>query len=159
MGGHAPLGDSRFLIASDVFLKEINMTANTPTDRASFNSALSAILAEHATLRHLAATAATRSSHSTDDTMSLADAMTTHERTEAGLFALPFVTEPPKSVTSTGAKARQCCFDYTSGRVRAKDPNAVAAHFIDALLAHLDAEEAWLAHEKEHQHERLSIAA
>ena len=135
------------------------MTANTPTDRASFNSALSAIHAEHTTLRHLAAAAATRSSHSTDDAMSLADAMAAHERTEAGLFALPFVTQPPKSVTATGAQARQRCLDYTSGKVLSKDPNAAAAHFIGALLAHLDAEEAWLAHEKEYQHERLSIAA
>jgi hypothetical protein len=140
-------------------LKELAMTADTPTDRASFNRALSDILAEHAMLRHLAIAAANPSGHAADDTMSLADAMATHEQTEAGLFALPFVTQPPKTVTATGAQARQRCLEYTSGTFHPKDSSAAATRFIDALLEHLDAEEVWLADEKAYQHERLSIAA
>lgn len=135
------------------------MTTNThsPTDRVSFDSAMAAILSEHATLKRLAAAAAKRPGFSTDDAMSLADAMTAHESTEARLFALPFLTRPPKSVTSTAAHAHQRCVDYTSGNFHLPDPSAAAALFVDALLAHLAAEEAWLASEKKHQHERLSI--
>lgn len=135
------------------------MTENTPNDRASFNSALSAILAEHVTLRHLAAAVATRSSHSADDAMSLADAMAAHERSEAVLFDLPFVTRPPKAVITTGASAGQRCREFTSGKFRSQDASLAATKFVEALLAHLDAEEAWLAEEEAHQHERLSIAA
>lgn len=137
------------------------MNANTPspTNRAEFDSAMAAILAEHAMLRRLATVASRHPGTSADDAMSLADAMSSHENTEARLFALPFLTRPPKSVTVSGTRARQRCRDYMSGNFSLPDPGAAAALFVDALLAHLAAEEAWLAHEKEHQHERLGIAA
>jgi hypothetical protein len=142
-------------------LKEIVMTANTlsPTDRASFNGAMTAVLSDHATLRRLAVAASKRSGFSTDDAMSLAEAMAAHESAEARLFALPFLTRPPETVTSTAARARRRCLEYTSGNFYLPDPSAGAALFVDALVAHLAAEEAWLAHEKEHQNERLLIAA
>lgn len=137
------------------------MIANTPspTNRAEFDSAMAAILAEHATLKRLAAVASRHPGTSADDALSLADAMSSHENTEARLFALPFLTRPPASVTATGMRARQRCLDYTSGNYSLPDPGAAAALFVDALLAHLAAEEAWFAHEKEYQHERLGIAA
>lgn len=137
------------------------MTADTisPTDRASFDKAMAAILSDHATLRHLAVAASKRSGFSADDALSLADAMAAHESAEARLFDLPFLTRTPESVTATATRAHQLCLDYTSGNFRLPDPSAAAALFVDALLAHLAAEEAWLAHEREHQNERLSIAA
>ncbi len=74
------------------------MTASTrsPATRAEFDGAMTAILSEHATLRRLAAAASRRPDFSTDDALSLADAMSAHESTEARLFALPFLTRPPK---------------------------------------------------------------
>jgi hypothetical protein len=135
------------------------MNNPSPGNRAEFDSAMADILAEHATLRHLAAAASGRHGSSADSAMSLADAMASHERTEARLFALPFLTRPPKAVTVTGARAHQRCMDYTSGNFSLPDPGAAAGVFVDALLAHLAAEEAWFAQDKEHQHERLSIAA
>lgn len=131
----------------------------SPTDRASFNVAMAAILSDHATLRRLADSASKRSGYSTDDAMSLADAMAAHESAEARLFALPFLTRPPEAVTATAARAHQRCREYTSGNFSFPDASAAAAVFVDALLTHLAAEEAWLADEKEYQHERLGIAA
>lgn len=126
-----------------------------PTDRPSFDSAITAILSEHRTLRRLATIVSKQPSFSSDNTLSLADALTLHESTEARLFALPFLTRPPKSVTATGAQARQRCLDYTSANSRVPDPRAASALFIDALLTHLAAEEVWLARESELHHERL----
>ena len=136
------------------------MTAITlsPTDRASFNGAMTAVLSDHATLRRLA-TVASKRGFLADDAMSLAEAMVTHESTEARLFALPFITRPPETVTATAARARRRCLEYTSGDFRLPDPSAAAAVFVDALLAHLAAEEAWFAHEEEHEKERLRIVA
>lgn len=137
------------------------MTPNTfsPTNRAAFNDAMTAVLSDHAMLRSLAVAAAKRPGFSADDAMSLAEAMTAHESAEARLFALPFLTSPPETVTATATRARQRCLEYTSGNFHLPDPSAAAALFIDALLAHLAAEEAWLAHEDEHQKERLGISA
>ncbi len=87
--------------------------------------------------------------------MSLADAMVSHEKTEARLFALPFLTQIPKIVSSTAARARRRCIEYTSGSYHLPDRSVAAALFIDALLGHLATEEAWLAREKEQKHERL----
>lgn len=133
---------------------------NTPSDRASFDEAMTAIYADHAMLRHLATVAASkRSDFSADDVMSLAEAMTAHESAEDRLFALPFLTRPPEIVVSTAARARLRCLEYTSGNFHLPDPRAAAALFVDALLAHLSAEEAWLAHEKERQYERMLTIA
>ncbi|HZV54953.1 MAG TPA: hypothetical protein VFF82_08435 [Rhodocyclaceae bacterium] len=136
------------------------MTATTlsPTDRASFEEAMTTVLADHTTLRSLAV-AASRRPFSADGAMSLAEAMTAHESAEARLFALPFLTRPPETVASTAARARQRCLEYTSGNFHLPDPSAAAALFVEALLTHLAVEETWLAHEDEHQKERLRIAA
>ena len=130
----------------------------SPSDRASFNSAMTDVLSEHTTLRRLAAVAAKRSFSSADDALSLAEAMASHERTEARLFALPFLTRTPKSVTTTAARANRRCTEYTSGNFHLPDPSAAAALIVEALLAHLSAEEAWLTHEQEQKHERLLTA-
>jgi len=138
------------------------MTDNmpTPTDRASFDNALAAVLADHATMRHLAATATRQpAAISADDMMSIAEIMNTHELVEARLFALPFVTRTPEAVLSTATRARRRCLEYTSGSFRLPDSNAAAALFVEALLTHLTAEEAWFAQEKEHQNERLHTIA
>lgn len=126
----------------------------TPTDRASFDGALSAVLADHAMLRRLAESVARPSGFSADATLSLA----AHEAAEAALFALPFLTRTPAEVTSSAARARRRCKEYTAGNFGLPNPGATAALFVDALLAHLDAEEAWLAHERELRHERLMTA-
>jgi hypothetical protein len=131
----------------------------TPADRAEFNEALAAIRADHAVLRDLATVASRHSDFSADDTLSLADAMLAHENTEARLFALPFVSTPPETVTSTAARARRRCIEYTSGSFHVPDAHAAAALFIDALLTHLAVEETWLAHEDEHQKDRLRTIA
>jgi hypothetical protein len=134
------------------------MTPNTltPNDRASFNEAMAGILSDHAMLRRLAAAATAHLGSSVDDAMSLAAAMATHEATEARLFALPFVTRPPELVTTTAERARLRCAEFTSGSYHLPDARAAEALFVDALLAHLAAEEAWLRHEDEHQKDRLN---
>jgi hypothetical protein len=135
------------------------MNANTPTpnDRASFTKAMAGIVSDHATLRRLALATTSHLGLSTDEAMSLAEAMAAHESSEARLFALPFVTRTPEIVTSTAARAHQRCTEFTTGSYRLPDARAAAALFVDALLAHLAAEEAWLAREDRHQKERLSI--
>lgn len=130
-------------------------TTTTPKDRVEFNSAMADIFAEHSAMRHLADCAARDAGYSADDMMSLADAMVAHERTEARLFALPFLARSPEEVGLTAAKARRRCIEYTSGDYRPLDSNAAAARFIEALLTHLSAEEAWLTHEKQLKNERL----
>lgn len=129
----------------------------TPEGRSPFTGLLNVVRADHGILRRLAATVSQRSGFSADSAMTLADAMTEHERTEARLFALPFLSRQPENVASTGDRARQRCLEYTSGNSRLPDPSAAAALFVDALLAHLAAEEAWLELEQEHQNERLLI--
>jgi hypothetical protein len=131
----------------------------TPTDRAAFNEAMTAVRADHAVLRDLATAASQHSGFSTDDTLSLADAMLTHESAESRLFSLPFVSAPPASVVSTAARARKRCLEYTSGTYRLPDPQAAAALFIDALLTHLAVEDVWLDHEDEHVRERMRTIA
>ncbi len=131
----------------------------TPADRAAFNDALASIRADHAVLRDLAKAASLHVGSMADDAMSLADAMIAHESAEARLFALPFVSNPPETVLSTAARARRRCIEYTSGSFHVPDAHAAAALFIDALLAHLAVEDAWLAREDEHQKERLRTIA
>lgn len=137
------------------------MTHNNliPSDRASFNSAMAAVLHDHATLRHLAEIAYREPDLCTDIALSVADAMIRHERTEAQLFELPFVTRTPERVKSTAAKARRHCIEYTSGDFTILGSKFAASQFIDAVMAHLAAEEAWFDLENQHQKERLSIAA
>lgn len=130
-------------------------TNTMPKDRVEFNSAIADIFAEHAAMRHLADCAARDAGYSADDMMSLADAMIAHERTEARLFALPFLARSPEEVGLTAAKAHRCCIEYTSGNYRSTNSDVAAARFIEALLTHLSTEEAWLAHEKQLKNERL----
>lgn len=127
----------------------------SPTDRASFNDALHAIQADHATMRHLADIAVSQPELCADVTLSLMDAMAAHEKTEAGLFPLPFLTRTPEAVVASALRARRRCEDYTSGDFRRRNANSVAALFVEALLDHLDAEEAWLADEWNQKNERL----
>ncbi len=133
------------------------MIANSPspTDRASFNRAITDVRTDHATLRRLAVAVSKCPGNSTDNALSLVDAMIAHESAEACLFALPFLTRPPAIVVSTAVRARRRCVEYRSGTLRLPNPGAAAALLVDALLAHLAVEDAWLAHEEEHHHERL----
>lgn len=125
-----------------------------PNDRAAFNAALAEIHHDHAAMRDLAELAI-RSGFPTDEVLSLAEMVGSHERAEARLFALPFVTIPPESVTASAARAHRHCVEYSTGNYRLPDRGAAAALFVDTLLAHLAAEDAWLAREAEHQKERL----
>lgn len=136
----------------------MNANTATPQDRVSFNNALATIHAEHAAMRRLADVASSQPELCADVTLSLADALAAHERSEAGLFPLPFLTRTPEAVISSAVRARRHCEDYTGGDFRRRDPNVVAAQFIEALLAHLDAEDAWLAEEKAQKNERLWTA-
>ena len=131
-----------------------NLSSN---GRSPFTGVKSAVLSDHAILRHLAIAAIKRTGYSADNVMSLVDAVTAHERAEASLFAHPFLTRPPKTVMSTAARARRRGLEYTSGNTRLPEPSAAAALFVEALLAHLAAEEAWLEQEQQHQNERLLI--
>lgn len=131
---------------------------NSVTDRASFNGAMTAVRADHQVLRRLAA-GTTQRGYRADDAMSLAEAMVAHEAREASLFDLPFITHPPKDVTSTAARARRRCIEFTTGDFKLPDSSAAAALFVDALLAHLAAEEAWFASEDAYEKERLRILA
>lgn len=131
----------------------------TPTDRTTFNQAIASIRADHAVLRELAMAVSRHSKTSADDTLSLVDAMLAHESAEARLFDLPFVTRPPASVASSAERARRRCVEYMTGTYELPDATAAAGIFVDALLTHLAVEDAWLAHEEEHQHDRLSTIA
>jgi hypothetical protein len=134
-------------------MTELNIS---PTVRTSFDSALVAVLSEHSTLRQLATViTTTRSGFSTDHVLSLADALFAHESIEAHLFALPLITHPPVTVTSTSMRASQLGHEYTSGNYRLPDPRAAAARFVDALLIHLAVEEAWLSREQKYQAQRV----
>ena len=99
-----------------------------PNDRAAFNAALAEIHHDHAAMRDLAEMAI-RSGFPTDETLSLAEMVTAHERTEARLFALPFVTRPPESVTASAARAQRHCMEYTTGNYHLPDRSAAAALF------------------------------
>lgn len=132
-------------------------TVPSPDGRSPFTGIMTAVLSDHAILRHLAVAAANRPGFSADNVMSLADAVTAHESAEARLFAHPFLSRPPNTVASTAARARRRRLEFTSGNSHLPDPSAAAALFVDALLAHLAAEEAWLELEQEHQNERLLI--
>jgi len=132
----------------------MNPQMSIPNDRAAFNAALAEIHHDHATMRDLAELAI-RSGFPTDETLSLAELVTQHERAEARLFALPFVTIPPESVTASAARAHRHCMEYSTGNYRLPDRGVAAALFVDTLLAHLAAEDAWLAREDAHQKERL----
>jgi hypothetical protein len=133
----------------------MNANFTPPTDRAAFDGAINAIFADHAMLRHLADAVVRGPANSADAAMSLADAMAAHESAEARLFALPFLTRPPGAVTSSAARARQRCVEYTSGNYRLPNPEAAAAVLVDALLAHMVVEDAWLAQEQQQHHDRL----
>jgi len=130
-----------------------------PNDRASFRKAITEVRAEHAVLRHLAEAVSERSVLSTDDVLSLAEAVKNHERSEAILFSLPFLSRPPEAVTKTAAKSQERCEEYLSGRFSRVEAATAASRFVDALLAHIAAEENWLDREDEHQKERLRTAA
>lgn len=130
------------------------MDANlpTPTDRPSFNAALADVLADHATMRRLATTATQNpKAISADAMMSIADIMAAHELVEARLFATPFLTRTPESVLSTTTQVRMRCRDFLTGNHRLPDTNTSAALFVEALLAHIAAEEAWFAREQQYR--------
>ena len=133
----------------------MNANFTLPTDRSTFDDAIDAVFADHAMLRHLAVAVVRGPANSADAAMSLADAMVAHESAEARLFALPFLTRPPGAVTSSAARARQRCVEYTSGNYRLPNPTAAAAVLVDALLAHMVVEDAWLAQERQQHHQRL----
>ncbi|MEW6163494.1 MAG: hypothetical protein AB1642_00385 [Pseudomonadota bacterium] len=135
----------------------MNATARNPADRTAFNGAMDAIRADHATLRHLAATASS-AGFPADDILSLADAMAAHERAEIDLLALPFIARAPETVVSTAARANKRCLEYVTGNSDLPESSAAAALFVEALLAHLTAEEAWLDHERELKNERMWTA-
>lgn len=130
-----------------------------PSDRQSFNQAMAEVLHDHATLRHLADVAEREPDLCTDIALSMADVMVGHERAEARLFDLPFMTRTPETVSSTGARARRYGIEYTSGDYDHAGSNLAAARFIDALLDHLAAEEAWFDQERERRNEYLRIVA
>jgi hypothetical protein len=130
-----------------------------PSDRLSFNRAMAEVLHDHATLRHLAEVAGREPDLCTDIALSMADAMISHERAESRLFELPFITLTPDTVASTAARARRRCIEYTSGDCALPDSQLAAALFIDALMAHLAAEEAWFGHENERRKEYLRSPA
>lgn len=130
-----------------------------PSDRLSFNRAMAEVLHDHATLRHLAKIAYSEPGLCADIALSMADVMINHERTEAHLFDLPFVTLEPNTVVSTAARARRRCIEYITGDYILPNSNLAATGFIDALMAHLAAEEAWFDHEQERRKEYLRGAA
>jgi hypothetical protein len=130
------------------------MDANlpTPTDRPSFNAALADVLTDHATMRRLASTATRHpEAISADAVMSIADILSAHELVEARLFATPFLTRTPQSVLSTTTQVRMRCRDFMTGNHHLPDTNASAALFVEALLAHIAAEEAWFAREQQYR--------
>lgn len=137
------------------------MTPETaiPNDRASFGQALATVRAEHALLRHLAKNVIERSGYSADESLSLAEAAKRHERNEAMLFSLPFLSRPSDAVTGTALRSQRRCEEYVSGNFDLPSAGSAAALFVEALLLHIAAEEAWLDREDRSQRERLKIAA
>lgn len=136
-----------------------NPNTITPADRQAFNRAMAAIRADHEMLRSLATTATSKGLVSADDALSLVEAMNTHESAERRLFELPFVSRPPASVISTAERASLRGSEYRSGNYHLPDARAAAGLFIDALLAHLAVEDAWLDEEDRHQQDRMRTIA
>lgn len=128
----------------------MNAIPETPHDRAAFDAALAAVLAQHATLRAIASLT-DREKFAADAVLSLADAVKAHEKHESVLFETPFLTNTPMLVRTTARRVERCCSEYATSRHGLTSPTAAAARFVDALLAHLAAEEAWLKHESEHR--------
>jgi|WetSurMetagenome_2_1015567.scaffolds.fasta_scaffold186302_3 hypothetical protein len=135
--------------------------SNTPVplDRPAFERAMAEVLRDHATLRHLANIANREQDLCADIALTMTEVMSSHERTEAMLFELPFIIRTPKTVTATAARARRRCTEFVSGDHTLPDSNIAATEFINALMAHLAAEEAWFDHEKERRKEYLRSAA
>jgi hypothetical protein len=136
-----------------------NSETLTPFDRNSFNRAMAEVLHDHATLRHLADVVGSEPDLCTDIALSMADVMVSHERAEARLFELPFMTRTPGAVESTAAMARRRCIEFTSGDCLPTGGKLAADQFIDALMAHLAAEESWFDQERERRNEYLRIIA
>jgi len=132
--------------------------ADAPRDGAAFDAALAMTRAQHATLRSVAALTI-REGLSTDRVLSLADSVKAHEQSEAVLFETPFMTRTPRLVRTSAERLKQCGADYTTGVHGLASNAASAARFIDALLAHIAAEEAWLSRESAHRKEHLLTIA
>ena len=129
-----------------------------PHDGVAFDAALATVREQHAMLRSVA-TLTTREGLTTDAVLSLADAVKIHEMEEAVLFDSPFMTRTPKLVRSTAARLQRCASHYLTGGHGLASPDAAAARFVDALLAHIAAEEAWLSRESAHRREHnMTIA-
>ena len=129
-----------------------------PHDGAAFDAALAKLRTQHATLRSVA-TLTIRERLSTDAVLSLADAVKVHELNEAVLFETPFLTRMPRLVRATAERLQRCSSEYTSNNHGLASHTASAARFVDALLTHIAAEEAWLRRESAHRTEhRLTIA-
>jgi len=129
-----------------------------PHDGAAFDAAIAMVRAQHATLRSVAILT-TRAGLSTDAVLSLADAVKVHEMDEAVVFETPFVTRTPRLVTTTAERVQRYCSDYTTGRHVLPSRTASAARFVDALLVHIAAEEAWLERECAHRREHMLTIA
>jgi hypothetical protein len=134
------------------------MYSEVPQDGVAIDEAIAQLRGQHATLRSVA-TLATREGLSTDTILSLADAVKVHELDEAVLFETPLLTGTPKLVRTTAERVRRHCSDYTAGGHGMVSREASAARFVDALLAHIAAEEAWLERECEHRREHMMTIA
>jgi hypothetical protein len=127
-----------------------------PEDRAAFDAALEHLHSDHAMLRHMALSTRKQPSIRTDDILSLADAMDAHEKNEARLFSRPFLSSPPDAVTVSAARAHLLSYAFVAGGLDTVTANEVAARFVDALLAHLTAEDDWLTQEMAQHREPLN---
>lgn len=131
----------------------------TPVDRAALSEIVAEVRSDHIVLRHLAENVTERSVFSADDALSLADAMVAHERAEARLFTLPDMSQPPELVKFTAEQSHRRREEFVAGTFERTDARTAARRFVDALLAHLAAEEAWLFRERLPRHEGLAAAA
>lgn len=136
----------------------MHASSATPHDRAAFDAALAVLLAQHATLRAVASLTS-REKFAADGVLSLADAVKAHEMNESVLFETPFLTSTPELVRTTSKRLERRCSEYTTSSHGLASHTAAAARFVDALLAHLAAEEAWLKRESEHQKEHMLTIA
>jgi hypothetical protein len=136
----------------------MNAIPETPHERTTFDAALGSLLAQHATLRAVA-TLTSREGFTTDAVLSLADAIKVHETNESVLFETPFLTRTPKLVRTTPERLQRFCAEYTTGSHGFLSGTVAAERFVDALLSHLVAEEAWLKREDEHRKEHMLTIA
>lgn len=115
------------------------LAQSVPTARAA-----SKMLAEHATLRHLALSVSSKRAFDPSAVDSLISEISAHESREPELLSALAISKAPSSVSKTVNRLMQQCSKFADGTAGMHDPRANASRLVNALSSHLASEEKWL---------------